>query len=163
MLSVSLYHRRRSRTICFIRPTKYSARGRRLADPVSAVPELTDKTTLTPLTLSLGYSGGESLPQIARITTNIRQEWRTPPLWGVAVSAPYLHDGRAKTLEDAVLLHGGEGEHSAGQYRRLKRSERTQVIAFLNSLTAGDGREAGRPLGPRDAFFSQNPGSPPFD
>src|SRR5262245_59501110 len=33
-------------------------------------------------------------------------EWRTPPLWGVADSAPYLHDGRAATLEEAITLHG---------------------------------------------------------
>src|SRR5207245_1572799 len=35
-------------------------------------------------------------------------EWRTAPLWGVADSAPYLHDGRARTLEEAIQLHGGE-------------------------------------------------------
>ncbi|MGB7347706.1 MAG: di-heme oxidoredictase family protein, partial [Pirellulaceae bacterium] len=38
----------------------------------------------------------------------LQREWRTPPLWGVADSAPYLHDGRAKTLHEAVLWHGGE-------------------------------------------------------
>src|SRR5262249_27869616 len=34
-------------------------------------------------------------------------EWRTPPLWGVADSVPYMHDGRAKTLEEAIKFHGG--------------------------------------------------------
>ena len=39
-----------------------------------------------------------------------RQEWRTPPLWGFRDSAPYLHDGRAKNLEEAVALHGGQAK-----------------------------------------------------
>ena len=41
-----------------------------------------------------------------------RQEWRTPPLWGFRDSGPYLHDGRAKNLEEAVALHGGEAAKS---------------------------------------------------
>ncbi len=40
----------------------------------------------------------------------LRQEWRTPPLWGVRDSAPYMHDGRADTLEQAIAFHGGEAE-----------------------------------------------------
>ncbi|HVK13858.1 MAG TPA: di-heme oxidoredictase family protein, partial [Gemmataceae bacterium] len=51
-------------------------------------------------------------------------EWRTPPLWGVRDSAPYLHDGRADTLDEAVALHGGEGENSAAKYFDLKFPER---------------------------------------
>ena len=65
-----------------------------------------------------------------------RQEWRTPPLWGVRDSAPYLHDGRARTLEQAIALHGGEGQLSANRFFRLKPEERTQVLSFLRSLTA---------------------------
>ena len=38
-----------------------------------------------------------------------RAEWRTPPLWGFRDSGPYLHDGRAQTLEQAVAMHGGQG------------------------------------------------------
>ena len=45
-----------------------------------------------------------------------RQEWRTPPLWGIRDSGPYLHDGRATTLEQAIAIHGGEGK------RRRSRS-----------------------------------------
>ena len=43
-------------------------------------------------------------------SSNLESEWRTPPLWGVADSPPYLHDGRAATLIDAITLHGGEAE-----------------------------------------------------
>jgi CxxC motif-containing protein (DUF1111 family) len=63
-------------------------------------------------------------------------EWRTPPLWGVADSAPYMHDGRAKTLEEAVNFHGGQGKRSAERFKQLNNEERGQVIAFLKTLRA---------------------------
>jgi CxxC motif-containing protein (DUF1111 family) len=63
-------------------------------------------------------------------------EWRTPPLWGVADSAPYLHDGRAKTLLEAIGLHGGQGEISAKRFAGLSQAEQGQLLAFLNSLRA---------------------------
>jgi CxxC motif-containing protein (DUF1111 family) len=63
-------------------------------------------------------------------------EWRTPPLWGVADSAPYQHDGRAATLEEAILLHGGQGERSAQRFRGLSPNERTHLILFLKTLKA---------------------------
>ena len=47
------------------------------------------------------------------------REWRTPPLWGLHDSAPYLHDGRAETVSQAVLLHGGQGTASAERFARL--------------------------------------------
>lgn len=65
-----------------------------------------------------------------------RGEWRTPPLWGVRDSAPYLHDGRAPSLEQAVALHGGQGAGSARRFRSLGTLGRAQVLAFLNSLSA---------------------------
>ncbi len=63
-------------------------------------------------------------------------EWRTPPLWGVADSAPYLHDGRAPTLEKAIELHGGQGTRSARKFASLSKTEQDQVIAFLRTLRA---------------------------
>ena len=63
-------------------------------------------------------------------------EWRTPPLWGVADSAPYLHDGRAATLEEAIRLHSGQGARSAGNFAGLKSAEKAQLIAFLKALRA---------------------------
>jgi CxxC motif-containing protein (DUF1111 family) len=63
-------------------------------------------------------------------------EWRTPPLWGVADSAPYMHDGRAATLEEAIRLHGGQGAGAAQRFAKLTPSEKTQMIAFLNTLRA---------------------------
>jgi CxxC motif-containing protein (DUF1111 family) len=63
-------------------------------------------------------------------------EWRTPPLWGFRDSAPYLHDGRAADLEQAVGMHGGQGAASAARFRSLNPEQRSQVYAFLNSLVA---------------------------
>ena len=65
-----------------------------------------------------------------------RFEWRTPPLWGFRDSGPYLHDGRADTLEQAVALHDGEAAAIAQRFFALGARERRQVEAFLKSLTA---------------------------
>jgi RNA polymerase sigma factor (sigma-70 family) len=63
-------------------------------------------------------------------------EWRTPPLWGYRDSGPYLHDGRAQNLEEAVALHEGQAETSAHGFFALTSIERFQVEAFLKSLVA---------------------------
>lgn len=75
-------------------------------------------------------------PQIAGKGTNTQQEWRTPPLWGVSDSGPWLHDGRATTLEEAIRLHGGQGRRSARQFAALPRRDRNQIFEFLGSLAA---------------------------
>jgi CxxC motif-containing protein (DUF1111 family) len=74
------------------------------------------------------------------------QEWRTPPLWGLRNSAPYLHDGRASSIEEAILLHGGEGLASAQRYRQLPPRDQAQLQNFLLSLAGprGAGADAGR-------------------
>lgn len=61
-------------------------------------------------------------------------EWRTPPLWGVSRSAPYLHDGRAKTLTEAISLHGGQGTDSAKRFHALSPTDQKRLLAFLNTL-----------------------------
>ena len=65
-----------------------------------------------------------------------RFEWRTPPLWGFRDSGPYLHDGRAETLDQTVALHDGEAALIAHKFFRLSAKKRRQVEAFLKSLTA---------------------------
>lgn len=61
-------------------------------------------------------------------------EWRTPPLWGIRSSAPYMHDGRAAGLEEAIREHGGEAEASARKYARLSAKQKDDLISFLRSL-----------------------------
>ena len=67
------------------------------------------------------------------------KEWRTPPLWGFRDSGPYLHDGRADDLEQAVAAHGGEAARSAQKFFALSPKERLKVETFLKTLTAPTG------------------------
>ncbi|HIK33378.1 MAG TPA: c-type cytochrome [Oscillatoriales cyanobacterium M59_W2019_021] len=67
-------------------------------------------------------------------------EWRTAPLWGVGLTqtvlpySGYLHDGRARTLEEAILWHGGEAEASKTEFMTMKNDDRSALLKFLNSL-----------------------------
>jgi len=69
-------------------------------------------------------------------SSNLESEWRTPPLWGVADSPPYLHDGRAATLIDAISLHGGEAAFAVEKFNSLELPDRNRLISFLRSLRA---------------------------
>jgi CxxC motif-containing protein (DUF1111 family) len=62
-------------------------------------------------------------------------QWLTRPLWGVADTAPYLHDGRAATLHDAIVLHGGEAAGSRDAYLLLDDDDRASLRLFLLSLS----------------------------
>lgn len=61
-------------------------------------------------------------------------EWKTPPLWGVADTAPYWHDGSIDTLEAAIQRHGGHGRHSREKFRHLKYQDQQAVVAFLKTM-----------------------------
>ena len=78
-----------------------------------------------------GYTEGDALPS----------EWRTPPLWGIGLAekaqggtAFYLHDGRARTLRDAIGFHGGEGAASRKAFDALSPDQQDRLIAYLRSL-----------------------------
>jgi CxxC motif-containing protein (DUF1111 family) len=66
----------------------------------------------------------------------LQQEWRTPPLWGTRDSGPYLHDGRAKTLKEAILAHAGEATLTIEKFSALPAAEQEDLVAFLNTLVA---------------------------
>ncbi len=67
-------------------------------------------------------------------------EWRTTPLWGIGLQEKvnahtyFLHDGRARSLQEAILWHGGEGEASKNIFKNMSKSNRSALIAFLESL-----------------------------
>lgn len=64
-------------------------------------------------------------------------EWKTPPLWGVADSAPYMHDGSAPTLEAAIQAHGGDARHIRKRYQEdINQQDREALLAFLKALRA---------------------------
>lgn len=58
----------------------------------------------------------------------------TRELWGVACTGPWLHDGRATTLQEAIKLHGGESELSSSNFKALSENEQKDLIAFLGNL-----------------------------
>ncbi|OYP36758.1 hypothetical protein CGZ80_07550 [Rhodopirellula sp. MGV] len=68
--------------------------------------------------------------------TKFNEEWRTPPLWGVADSAPYMHDGRAETLLEAITMHDGEAAGTRDRFLTLPKSGRDAVLAFLETMVA---------------------------
>ena len=67
-------------------------------------------------------------------------EWRTPALWGIGLAqtvdpqATFLHDGRARTLMEAVLWHGGEAQKQQQKVLKLDKQGRSELNAFLQSL-----------------------------
>jgi CxxC motif-containing protein (DUF1111 family) len=61
-------------------------------------------------------------------------EFRTQPLWGISATGPYLHDGRAFTIEEAILLHAGEAANARDQYAALAQDEQDDLNEFLLSL-----------------------------
>jgi CxxC motif-containing protein (DUF1111 family) len=62
------------------------------------------------------------------------EEIRTPPLWGARLRAPFLHDGRASTLREAIEMHGGEALKSRTLYEQLSLPDQAALVAFLGSL-----------------------------
>ena len=67
-------------------------------------------------------------------------EWRTPPLWGIGLTQTvsghtfFLHDGRGRSLVEAILWHGGEAQASRDGFAKMSQSTRDDLIAFLESL-----------------------------
>jgi CxxC motif-containing protein (DUF1111 family) len=107
--------------------------GSELSDPVEPNPDV----ALVPHVFH-GYSGTGSvfLAEEERRDPSLPRQWRTPPLWGVGSSAPYLHDGRAETLADAIAEHGGQGASSVAKFKALSTNDRVALIVFLESLQA---------------------------
>ncbi|SMF01303.1 di-heme oxidoredictase family protein [Pseudobacteriovorax antillogorgiicola] len=84
---------------------------------------------------------GENLSSSLPGESAAASEWRTPPLWGIGLTeattggmASYLHDGRARTLMEAILWHGGEAGKAKAAVLGLSKAERDQLVAFLKSL-----------------------------
>ncbi len=62
------------------------------------------------------------------------REFRTAPLWGISAVTLYLHDGRAKTLAEAILAHDGQARKARDRFARLSGEQQTALFAFVNSL-----------------------------
>ncbi|MEI6859449.1 MAG: di-heme oxidoredictase family protein [Shewanella sp.] len=96
--------------------------------------------TIYPFTDMLLHDMGDELADGRPDFLADGNEWRTRSLWGIGLTqtvnpmAGFLHDGRAATLEEAILWHGGESELSRDDFMALTQTERDQVVAFLMSL-----------------------------
>jgi len=117
--------------------------------------ELRDQT-IHPYTDLLLHDMGPGLADNLGEGNATGAEWRTTPLWGLGLSAcvtggvvntiggqgneactpqhSYLHDGRARSIEEAILWHGGEGQQSTTKYQQLANEEQLSLLAFLRSL-----------------------------
>lgn len=81
----------------------------------------------------------------------LQKEFMTEPLWGVATTAPYGHDGRSINLEEVILRHGGEALSARKAYARLSDNDRRKVLEFLSTLVL---------FPPDDTASNLNPGDP---
>ena len=93
-----------------------------------------------PYTDLLVHDMGDGLADDRQDFLATGHEWRTAPLWGIGLFSItngipyYLHDGRANTIEEAVLWHGGEAQKAREQYMNLSKTDRNKLLKFLNSL-----------------------------
>jgi CxxC motif-containing protein (DUF1111 family) len=96
--------------------------------------------TIHPFTDLLVHDMGSALADGRPDFEASENEWRTAPLWGIGLTktvhpgASFLHDGRARSLEEAILWHGGEAQLSHDQFVRLTALDRAALLDFLNTL-----------------------------
>lgn len=124
-------------------PTAQTERGGELFEAVGCaschIPALESPDGLVPLYSDLLlHDMGEEMADGLEMVFASGSEFRTQPLWGVAAVAPYLHDGRADTLDEAIRWHGGEARAARERYVALDEEDRGAVIAFLESLGGND-------------------------
>ncbi|MES2477087.1 MAG: di-heme oxidoredictase family protein [Verrucomicrobiota bacterium] len=96
--------------------------------------------TIRPFTDLLLHDMGPGLADTLGEPGANGSEWRTPPLWSIGLTAgvsggeAYLHDGRARSIAEAILWHGGEAEASREHYRKLPQVDRAALEAYVKSL-----------------------------
>ena len=76
--------------------------------------------------------------------SNLDPFFTTARLWGIADSAPYLHDGRAATLTEAILTHGGEALAIRNNFKVLADQQRIELLSFLRSLKLPNQRQVNK-------------------
>jgi CxxC motif-containing protein (DUF1111 family) len=106
---------------------------------LEANPHLSNQK-IWPYTDMLLHDMGEGLADNRPEGAADGREWRTAPLWGIGLTQAvsghtfFLHDGRARSLEEAILWHGGEAETARNAYTKLKKRDRDALLAFVRSL-----------------------------
>ncbi|NUP06210.1 MAG: c-type cytochrome [Polyangiaceae bacterium] len=106
---------------------------------IARFPELEDQL-IFPYTDMLLHDMGEGLADERPDGAASGRDFRTPPLWGIGVAAEVsghgrlLHDGRARSIEEAILWHGGEAEASRARYVESSAADRDALLRFVESL-----------------------------
>ncbi len=106
---------------------------------VAEIPELSDQK-IFPYTDMLLHDMGDGLADNRPDFLADGNEWKTRPLWGIGMTmianghTNYLHDGRARNIQEAILWHGGEAETAKEFYRNLSKEDRDALLKFLNAL-----------------------------
>ncbi len=99
-----------------------------------------DRQTIKPYTDLLLHDMGAGLADHRPEGSASGSEWRTAPLWGIGQNLDadgrghLLHDGRARTIEEAILWHGGEARGARDAFAALPRVDRNRLIEFVKSL-----------------------------
>ena len=105
----------------------------------ASIDELKNQS-IKPYTDLLLHDMGEDLADGIQDSLASGSEWRTPPLWGIGLTKTvngntfFLHDGRARSIEEAILWHGGEGSESRKNYSSLSLDDKVDLLNFINSL-----------------------------
>ncbi len=105
----------------------------------SEIPEFSNQT-IYPYTDMLLHDMGDDLADNRPTFDATGNEWQTRPLWGIGLTqfnnghTNFLHDGRARNIEEAILWHGGEAQKSKEYYMKLTKIEREAVLKFINAL-----------------------------
>jgi CxxC motif-containing protein (DUF1111 family) len=98
------------------------------------------KQLIWPYTDLLLHDMGEGLSDHRPEGEATGNEWRTAPLWGVGLAtmvnkrAKFLHDGRARNIQEAIVWHGGEAQGAKNRFMALKKAHREQLLRFVKSL-----------------------------
>ncbi len=107
--------------------------------PLPGLPQIGGRT-IHPYTDLLLHDMGDGLADGRPDFEASGRDWRTAPLWGIGLAGTvadhptYLHDGRARDLNEAILWHGGEAQSARNAFAAATASDREALIAFLNSL-----------------------------
>lgn len=103
------------------------------------IPEFSNQT-IYPYTDMLLHDMGDDLSDNRPAFKATGNEWQTRPLWGIGLTqfnnghTFFLHDGRARNIEEAILWHGGEAEKSKEFYTNLSKEDRNAILKFINAL-----------------------------
>jgi CxxC motif-containing protein (DUF1111 family) len=106
----------------------------------SPIAALSNKT-FTPYTDLLLHDMGSGLDDNYTEGNAKTYEWKTPALWGLGLSGSsqgggffLMHDGRARSIEEAILIHGGEASKSKSKFQNLSKSDKEALLKFIKSL-----------------------------